>query len=103
MNQAAPQFSTCAAHALPGGPRCGEPTTRLLVLTCAAEHGKLVSTCDVHAATAQGLTEPGALSVCGLCEDLTGTAEPMTIASVEPWYPDSPGTAVGTGTMQVDR
>jgi hypothetical protein len=81
------RFATCAANAFPGGPRCGEPTTRLLILTCAAEHGKLVSTCDVQAAIAEELTEPGALSVCGLCEDVTGTAEPMTIASVEPWDP----------------
>jgi hypothetical protein len=54
---------------------------------------KLVSTCDAHAAIAQDLSEPGALSVCGLCEDLTGTAEPMTIASVEPWDSDHQGTA----------
>ena len=79
------RFATCAAHVSPGGPRCGEPTTQLVIMTCAAEHGKLASTCDVHAAVAQELTEPGALSVYGLCEDLTGTAEPMTIVSVEPW------------------
>ena len=88
MDETAPNFSTCAANASPGGLRCGEPTTLLLVLTCRAEHGKLASTCDLHAAIAQDLSEPGALSVCGLCEELTGTAEPMTIASVEPWYPD---------------
>jgi hypothetical protein len=41
----------------------------------------------VHAAIAQELTEPGALSVCGLRQDLTGTAEPMTIAGVDPWDP----------------
>ena len=87
MDDGLSRFSTCAAHDSPGGPRCGEPTTRLLVLTCADGHGKLVSTCDVHAAIAQELTEPGAVSVCGLCEDVTGTAEPMTIVSVEPWAP----------------
>ncbi len=81
------RFATCAAHVTPGGPRCGQPTTRLLIMTCAAEHGKLAGTCDVHAAVAQELTEPGAVSVCGLCEDVTGTAEPMTIVSVEPWAP----------------
>jgi hypothetical protein len=93
LDETTERFATCAAYVSPGGPRCGEPTTRLLVMTCAAEHGKLASTCDVHAAVAQELTEPGAVSVCGLCEDLTGTAEPMTIVSVEPWAPPprSPG------------
>jgi hypothetical protein len=84
-DETAQRFATCAAHASPGGPRCGQPTTRLLILTCRAEHGKLVSTCDEHAAIARELTGSGALSVCGLCEDLTGTAEPMTIAGIEPW------------------
>jgi hypothetical protein len=62
-------------------------------MTCPAEHGKLAGTCDVHAAVAQELTEPGTVSVCGLCEDVTGTAGPMTIVSVEPWAPSprSPG------------
>ena len=78
---------TCAANASPGGPRCGEPTARLLILTCAADHGKPAGRCEVHAAIAQELTEPGALSVCGLRQDLTGTAEPMTIAGVDPWDP----------------
>ncbi len=80
----AQRFATCAALASPGGPRCAEPTTRLLILTCAAEHGKLAGSCEVHATIAQELTQPGALSVCGLCEDLTGSTPAMVIGSAVP-------------------
>ncbi len=86
-DEIAQRFATCAAHASPGGPRCGRPTTRLLILTCRGEHGKLVSACDLHAGIAQELTGSGALTVCDLCEDDTGTAEPMVVAGIEPWYP----------------
>ncbi len=101
----AQRFATCAALASPGGPRCGEPTSRLLMLTCAAEHGKLAGTCELHATIAQELTQPGALSVCGLCEDLTGTAEPMTIAGVEPWDPTTevPPPWSGTRSTSVEE
>src|SRR3954451_6879484 len=53
-------------------------------------HCRLVAACNVHAAIAQDLTDPGALSPCALCEDLTGTAEPTTLPSVEPWNPEHP-------------
>jgi hypothetical protein len=90
LNETAERYSRCMADAWPGGPTCGGTATLLLVLTCGARHCRLVAACNVHAAIAKGLTEPGALSPCALCEDLTGTAEPMILASVERWDPEHP-------------
>jgi hypothetical protein len=84
LSETAKRFSACMADAFPGRSQCGDPTTTLLVLTCDAQHWRWVSVCDDHAAVAAELAEPGAIGTCALCEDLTGTDEPMTVATVEP-------------------
>ena len=97
-NETASRFSTCMAAAFPDGPICGAPTTALLSLTCAAEHYRLVATCDEHTAAARELTRPGALASCALCEDLTGVDEPMTLAVIDPFIAQMTLTAMASAS-----
>ncbi len=91
LSPTATRHATCGANAEPGGDElCGEPTTLLVFLTCDRRHARLVPCCDDHTRIALALREPGAITSCLLCEELTGVDEPMTISSVEPWDPHHP-------------
>lgn len=101
LSPTAARHATCMADAEPGSDVvCGAATTLLLTLTCDRGHYRLVSVCDEHGLIALTLTEPGALSHCALCEELTGIASPMTLSSTDEWDPHHPGIEDAERTRQ---